>query len=367
MKVYNQKRLFLNNDELQNLFFNKTPFIDLRAPVEFAQGHLPNAINLPILNNEERALIGTTYKKQGRETAIKLGYDLVSGEVKKARVQKWLEFINKNPAAILYCFRGGLRSQISQKWLKESGQDVSLIEGGYKKARNFLIEETNKFSETKSMIILSGKTGSGKTTFLNQVKSFYPTLDLEELAKHRGSAFGSTDFEQPTQTNFENLLSVALINLKDLQKKLLVEDESKLIGSRALPKSFFEKMRVSPVLWVEETIENRVNNIFQTYVVEAMREKESSKILNVFSKYKASVLKISNKLGGLRAQEILNLLNNSESDFLQTGSFESNKLWIEKLLVYYYDPLYLSSIEKREVNYIFKGTRLECESFLTTI
>jgi tRNA 2-selenouridine synthase len=248
--------------------------------------------------------------------------------------------------------------------LKESGQDISLIVGGYKKARNFLIEETNNFSDVNSMIILSGQTGSGKTTFLNEVKSFYPILDLEELAKHRGSAFGATDFEQPTQINFENQLAVTLLSFKNLQKKLLVEDESKLIGSRALPKSFFDKMRVSPVLWIDETLENRVNNIFQTYIVDAMYEKESNKILNVFSKYKASVLKISNKLGGLRTQELLSILNNSESDFLQTGSLDSNKLWIEKLLVYYYDPLYLSSIQRREVKYVFKGSRLECESFL---
>lgn len=357
----------MNSEELRNYFLSKTAFIDVRAPVEFTQGHLPGATNLPILNDEERALIGTTYKKQGRDLAIELGYNLVSGDIKNLRVQKWLEFVSQNPEAVIYCFRGGLRSQITQKWLREAGVVRPLIKGGYKQVRNFLIEEIKKFSESNSLLLLSGKTGSGKTKFLNEVNTFYPTLDLEALAQHRGSAFGAKNIEQPTQINFENQIAVALLGLKSLQKSLLIEDESKLIGSRALPKVFFEKMRLSPVVWIEENLENRVNNVFQDYILDAMLGSKSEEVQDVFLKYKASIYKISKKLGGLRAQEILNLMKASEAQFLDSKNLECNKLWIEKLLVYYYDPLYLDSINRRKVRYAFKGNQAECLNYLKSL
>jgi tRNA 2-selenouridine synthase len=135
----------LNNSNItaeyyKSLFFEDTPLIDVRAPVEFATGSLPNSVNLPILNDEERALIGTTYKTQGRETAIQLGHQLISGDVKEQRLQAWRSYIDLHPHAVIYCFRGGLRSQITQQWLKEAGIQRPLITGGYKAVRSFIIE-----------------------------------------------------------------------------------------------------------------------------------------------------------------------------------------------------------------------------------
>ena len=346
---------------------NETAFIDVRAPVEFAIGSLPNATNLPILNDEERALIGLTYKNEGNEAAIKLGYNLVSGEVKNSRVNSWVSFIRENPESVIYCFRGGLRSQITQKWIQEAGIERPIIKGGYKRVRNFLIDEVDSISENSKMVILSGTTGSGKTKFLNEVKSFYPGLDLEALACHRGSAFGATNTNQPSQINFENNLALFLMQFKTSALKeipLLVEDESRLIGSRALPKSFFDRMRASPVLWIEETLEGRLNNIFEDYILNEMFDKDNDLVLAIFARYKASVQKISKKMGGLRTQELIGLLKKSEDDYINSNELSSNKEWIEKLLVYYYDPLYLSSLERRKANILFKGNRFECAVFL---
>lgn len=359
-----KKLSYLNSQELKNLFLNKIPLIDVRAPVEFAQGHLPGAVNLPILNDEERALIGITYKKEGQEAAVQLGYKLVSGDVKNSRLQKWLQFINQNPETVIYCFRGGLRSKITQKWLQEAGVARPLIQGGYKRVRNFLIDEVHQFANKSSLLILSGTTGSGKTSFLNEVKSFYPVLDLEALACHRGSAFGAISLSQPSQINFENQIAVSLLSVQESPKKFLVEDESRLIGSCAVPQSFFIKMRQSPVIWIEETLENRVENIFRDYIREPMFAKETAKVLDIFKRYKVSTSKISKKLGGLRTQELLGLISHSEQEFLMSQDLSSNKIWIEKLLIYYYDPMYLSSLDRRQVKVLFKGSRADCAEFL---
>jgi tRNA 2-selenouridine synthase len=222
---------------LTELFLKDTPLIDVRAPVEFVVGSLPGAINLPIMNNEERAMVGTTYKKSGREQAMAQGHELVSGEIKEQRLTLWAEQIQKQPETVIYCFRGGLRSQITQRWLGERGIKRPLIEGGYKKARQFLRDEIDQFSRQSSMLILSGPTGSAKTNLLK--KSNYPNVDLEALASHRGSAFGAMATPQPSQIDFENTLAVTLMKLG--KKQVLVEDESRLIGRCAIPESFFRK------------------------------------------------------------------------------------------------------------------------------
>jgi tRNA 2-selenouridine synthase len=353
----------LNSEILRELFKKNTAYIDVRAPVEFAQGHLPGAINLPILNDEERAIIGTTYKKEGSEAATKLGYQLISGEVKNSRLQQWLSFIKKNPEAYLYCFRGGQRSQITQKWMAEAGVQRPLIIGGYKRARTFLMNETERLSESQPLLILSGTTGSGKTTFLNAVSEFYQGVDLERLACHRGSAFGAMSVEQPAQTYFENNLAVHLIRSEN-KKPLLLEDESHLIGRCAIPKIFFEKMRQAPVLWLDVSLEERIQNIYYDYITINIASLEKAEALQVFSRYKNSMQGISKKLGGLRTQELLDLLIVCEKEFLEAGHLENNKKWIEKLLVYYYDPLYLSSLERRRVKILFKGSAQDCFNYL---
>lgn len=349
----------ISKTSFSEIFLKDTPLIDVRAPVEFAQGSLPNAINLPIMNNEERALVGTTYKQAGRETAMALGHQLVSGEVKEARLQKWAEHIKLHPEAVIYCFRGGLRSQITQRWLAERDVHRPLIVGGYKSVRHFLIEQINNFSKQKKMIVLSGPTGSAKTQLLKQSQDIYPNVDLEGLACHRGSAFGSFAVPQPSQIDFENTLAVRLMKISQGlgSEKVLIEDESRLIGRCAIPESLFLQMRESELIYLEETFEQRVENIFQDYVLQTAIGKgflEPGRLQ--FADYKKAVGQISRKLGGARAQELLLDLATSEVQFLDNPkSLDSNKVWISKLLNYYYDPIYANSLAKRSPKILMRG------------
>lgn len=340
------------------MFVNDTPLIDVRAPVEFAAGSLPGAINLPIMNNEERAQVGTTYKQAGREVAIALGHELVSGDVKERRVQGWMAQIRQQPETVLYCFRGGLRSQITQRWLKEAGVDRPLIVGGFKAARQYLLREIEQFSQQEKFLVITGPTGSAKTQLLKNAAAFAPGLDLEAMAHHRGSAFGAWEIPQPTQIDFENRIAVGLMKLKTqfLQGPTLFEDESRMIGQRVVPESLFVKMRASPVLYVDESFAIRVENIFQDYVVRsAIGRGSEAEALQVFASFTKAIQAISRKLGGLRAQEVLQDIAISREDYLSGRGLEANKAWIGKLLQYYYDPLYLSSLEKRQPSTLFRG------------
>lgn len=343
---------------LAELFLKETPLIDVRAPVEFNLGSLPNSVNLPIMNNEERAFVGTTYKTSGREEALKLGNQLVSGEVRESRLGQWARQIQLRPDAVIYCFRGGLRSQITQRWLAERGIERPLIEGGYKVARTFLREQIDKFSDSSSMLILSGPTGSAKTHILKQSRSFYPSIDLEALACHRGSAFGGLGIIQPSQIDFENSLAVKVLKLASQElPKVLIEDESRLIGRCAIPEIFFGSMREAELLYVEESFEQRVENIFQDYIVQtAIGTGDLEKASVQFAEFEKAVNQISRKLGGARAQEIQQDIVNSKNIFLKDSKkLESNKLWISKLLTYYYDPLYANSLAKRSPKIVIRG------------
>lgn len=344
--------------------------MDVRAPVEFEQGSLPGAVNLPIMNNEERALVGTTYKKEGRETAVALGHSLISGATKEARMKAWQEQIRQNPNTVIYCFRGGLRSQITQRWLREAGVERPLIVGGYKKARQFLSDEIEQFAKSAPCLMLTGSTGSAKTQILQQASIDYPTVDLEALAHHRGSAFGAWEIPQPSQRDFENRMAVAIIKVRDrfTESPVLLEDESRMIGQRTLPESLFNTMRASPVIFVEETFEQRVENIFQDYVASTALGKDSEpEALQVFAKYRGAIEAISRKLGGLRAQEVLQDIAKSQEDYCSGRGLEANKEWIRKLLHYYYDPLYSKSLANRQPKVLFRGPPSEVLAYLRNL
>lgn len=343
--------------ELKNRLLQDCKIIDVRAPIEFAQGALPNSINLPILDDQERALVGTCYKKMGKEKAIELGHQIVSGANKFDKINKWKEFIENNPHAIMTCFRGGLRSRISQSFLAESGIEISRIENGYKEVRQCFIDELNAYSEAENFRILTGSTGSGKTKILKQASLFYPTVDLENLAQHRGSAFGAMKNPQPAQASFENSLALNILKLRASApgSAILYEDESRLIGSLHLPDKFFDKLRKTSVIKVNVELAERIENIFEDYIY----PEEA-----IFDKYAKAVAKISKKLGGLRAQELLQDIRFSHRQFIEEGRLVSNKIWVEKLLVWYYDPMYSFSLVNRNPVIEFEGTPQEIIEYL---
>lgn len=319
-----------------NLLLKQTPLIDVRAPVEFKEGSLPNAVNLPLMTDAERHEVGIKYKAEGQQAAIELGHRFVSGKVKEERVRHWVEFIEKNPGTVIYCFRGGLRSRITQQWLSEAGCDVPVVEGGYKAARRFLLDSLEEQLPRLQFQIIGGPTGSGKTAYIRQQKYF---IDLESIAHHRGSAFGGySNHPQPCQIDFENRLILEILKYKDLKEPLYLESESRMIGRCALPLSFYEKMLKSPRREISSPVDDRVENIFREYILESPLGTERD--ANHFQHLQKSLDSISRKLGGLRHKEISEDLGFSREEFVKTGSLESNKIWIKKLLLWYYDPLY---------------------------
>jgi tRNA 2-selenouridine synthase len=319
-----------------SLLLANTPLIDVRAPIEFTTGALPGATNLPLMNNLERHEVGIMYKAHGQEAAIRLGHQLVSGKVKEVRIQSWLDFAKSHPNAIIYCFRGGLRSRTTQQWLSEAGLNLPVIEGGYKAVRRFLIDSIDEILPHLKFQIVGGPTGSGKTSYIQKQNHF---IDLEKIANHRGSAFGGfADSLQPSQVNFENLLALEILRLKQITAPIYVESESRMIGRCALPENFYKKMLESPRQDLDMSVEERVENIFREYILESPLGLK--KDADHFKNLENSLRGISRKLGGVRYQELLNDLNVSRSQFSETGSLDSNKIWIQKLLLWYYDPLY---------------------------
>lgn len=239
------------------------PLVDVRTPAEFAQGRVPGAFNIPIFSNEERVLVGTTYKQVGREQAILLGFDLTgnkwSGFIKEA-----LEIAPGKKIAV-HCWRGGMRSGAMAWALDLYGFEVYLIEGGYKNYRRWSAEQ---FQKQYDLLLLGGKTGSGKTKILHHLQSLNEqVIDLEDLAQHQGSSYGTMNkMVQPTQEQFENNLAFQLYQLRDDQR-IWVEDESLTIGKRCIPNAFWHQMRNSALINLNVSLEHRVQFLAGEYGV----------------------------------------------------------------------------------------------------
>jgi len=355
-------------DDYHSLFLKNTPLLDVRAPIEFNQGAFPCTENHPLINDQERADIGLHYKNLGQDEAIKLGHTLVQGEVKSERVNHWEDFFNRNPQGVLYCFRGGMRSKISQQWLYEkTGNIYPRIKGGYKAMRRFLIDELETSSQRIEPVMLGGRTGIGKTLFLKKINQ---QIDLEGIFHHRGSVFGKHATPQPTQIDIENTLSIELLKLLDKDhKKIVLEDEGTNIGSRRIPEVLFKRMKQSPIILLETSIDERVNITFQEYIIEALTEhqaiySEEQGFLIWAKQLEDSIDKIQRRLGGVRHKELKTLLTNAIQQH-SSGNTDSHKEWIKILLVDYYDPMYDFQLSKKQDRVIFNGSKNDVLDYLT--
>jgi tRNA 2-selenouridine synthase len=331
-----------NDPFLQRIVSKKIPLIDVRAPIEFDLGSIPHSVNLPIMNNEERALVGTCYKEQGQEKAIELGHKLVSGSLKEERVRLWKEYILKHPEAELFCFRGGLRSQTSCQWLKEVGVEKKPVNGGYKRLRGFFLSWLDE-APLPSLIRLGGPTGSGKS----QVLQKFQNIDLENLAHHRGSAFGDQGI-QPSQITFENNLALKLY--ESFNKTILIEDESAMIGKVSIPRRLFSHLRHAPLVILKVDKEKRVGNIYHQYVQGAQKDF-----------FLMSLSRIQKRLGGVRFKEIQDEMIKS---FEKGNSFEGHIKWITMLLDWYYDPFYAQDLLRQPGEILFEGDENEITEYL---
>lgn len=299
---------------------NEYVIIDVRSEGEYQQGHIPGAVNIPILNNEHRKLVGTCYKQKGREEAVHLGFELVGprfapiiDEVKKAAPEKKVG---------VYCWRGGMRSNIMAWMLGLCGFKVSLLKGGYKQFRRRMLET---LEQDFKLVIIGGKTGSGKTDVIKALNELGSQVaDLEGMAHHKGSAFGGLgQLPQPTQEQFENILGYKLYSF-DPDKSVFLENESRLIGVRHIPNTLYDRMREARVLEIQLPFEARVKRIMNEY--------------GGFSKEDLSfhTKRIEKRLGNLRMRQALEMLENNERE-----------QWV-RLMLEYYDSLYGHSNDKRD-------------------
>jgi len=328
--------------------------IDVRSPAEYKHAHIPGAYSLPLFSDEERAIVGTAYKQESREIAIKHGLDFF-GPKMKAIVEE-VERISdlrlqnadlntnkseienqKSKIVLLYCWRGGMRSGAVGWLLDVYGFKVHTLVGGYKKFRTRVIDT---FKLPFDLKILGGYTGAGKTEVIKELERLGEhVIDLEDIAKHKGSAFGNIGMpDQPTQEMFENVLSIRLRALRyesnnslNSNPQLIIEhspiwleDESQRIGLINIPNDLWQTMRRSPLCFLDIPFEERLKHIVEEY--------------GCFDKEKMidAILRIKDRLGNLEAKKAIDFLN------------EDNTIESFRILLKYYDKWYTKGLHNRE-------------------
>jgi len=301
------------------------PVLDVRTPAEFEQGHIPQAINLPLFSNDERKEIGILYKKKGRDIAIKRGLELIGPKMRDLVETAEKKAPQRN--ALVHCWRGGMRSESLAWLLRFSGFNVSVLEGGYKRFRNWSIQTLTML---RPVIVLGGMTGSGKTYILKELAGLgEQVIDLEGLANHKGSAFGSLgEDEQPTNEQYENTLAMHWSGL-DPERPVWLEDESSRIGRIILPEKIYELIRQAPVIKVEVDYQRRIEHLVNEYSVYPKEQLASC------------VKKIERRLGGLRTRQALEAIENDE--------FEK----VADLTLHYYDKTYRYGMGERDSDNVF--------------
>ena len=316
------------------------PVLDVRSPGEYSHAHIPGALNLPLFTDEERKVVGTAYKQQSRQMAIKIGLDYFGvkmrkmvEEVEQLTAERWLieesrhvkeEAKQSSNTVLVHCWRGGMRSG-GVAWLLDLyGFKVYTLAGGYKAYRKWVRDQ---FEKQWEMTIIGGYTGSAKTGILHQLRQAgYNTIDLEKLANHKGSAFGGLgETKQSTQEMFENLLAQELNCLKNsLIQHTFIEDESQRIGLLKIPDPFWASMRRSPVCFMDIPFEERLDFLTAEY---GRFDKE--RLVN-------ATIRIKKRLGGLETKTAICFL------------VEDNYKECFRILLKYYDKWYLKALQNRD-------------------
>jgi tRNA 2-selenouridine synthase len=300
------------------------PVIDVRAPVEFEQGHIPGAVNIPLFDDHERKVVGTKYKQENKESAMYAGLEFAGKKLVKL-AKEGERAAGKNKTLLVHCWRGGMRSK-SMVWLFETmGLTCHLLEGGYKSYRRYVKEVA---ASPLNLFVIGGRTGSGKTVILHHLKKIgEQALDLEGLAHHKGSAFGALgESEQPTTEQFENDL-IHHIRELDPVKVTWIEDESRNIGKCVIPGEFFTSMRESALVFLDISRELRAEHLVEDYARYKAEE------------LKECVIRIGKRLGGDRTIEAL--------ESIEKGDFHTTAM----ITLHYYDKAYMFSLDKNHESY----------------
>ena len=305
--------------------------IDVRSPVEVARGALPGAHALPLLSDAERHAIGLRYAEAGQDAAIELGWAITAPHLAE-RVEAWREVAASGACAVV-CWRGGLRSRIATELI--ALPTARPVDGGYKAVRRALTEALPGALRRAPLLVVTGLTGAGKTELLEALArdaSGPCVLDLEGLARHRGSSFGSTDAPQPPQPTFEHALTTTL--LLHRAPLVVVEDESRYVGRRTLPPALFGAMRDAPLALLEAPLSERVARVFAGYV---RSPAERDGVPATKAALAEATLRLRRRLGNPRVREVLDALDRAEPHWFDPAAHEA---WIALLLGTYYDRLY---------------------------
>jgi len=302
-----------------------TPVIDVRSPAEYEKGHIPGAINIPLFINEERAEVGTLYKKSGRQAAIFRGLDITGH--KMSELLKIAMSTAHDGRLLVHCWRGGMRSE-SMAWLfRQGGLQTDTLTGGYRAYRRYI---RGYFGQSQPVVILGGMTGSGKTEILRHIcNNNEQVIDLEGIAHHKGSAFGDIgQLPQPTNEQFENDLAAEWFKL-DSKRPLWLEDESRSIGSVSNPDPVYLKICQAPVIFIKLPVEERIKRLVKEY--------------SRFSKplLEDAIHRIKKRLGGNNEKEAL--------DSFAGGNYER----VAEIVLQYYDKAYMNGLQKRNGNQVF--------------
>ena len=300
--------------------------LDVRSEGEFNYGHIPHATNLPLFNNEERKVVGTTYKQKSREDAILIGLDMVGK--KMADFVRFVQPLIKESKVFVHCWRGGMRSG-SMAWLLNLfGYEVFVLKGGYKSYRHHVLDIIAKKFH---YIVIGGRTGSGKTNVLSELKNKgEQVIDLEGVANHKGSAFGALGQpSQPSTEHFENLLAEELKTF-DVAKRVWLEDESKTIGRVFLDLNFWNNLRLSPLFVIDLPLEVRLNKLAEEYGRFSHEE------------LKTAFGNIVRRLGNKQCKNAITALEEKKT-----------KLAAE-IALYYYDKAYDKGIAMKETKEVFR-------------
>jgi tRNA 2-selenouridine synthase len=305
------------------------PILDVRSPGEYHYAHIPGAISFPLFSDEERALIGTAYKQESRETAVKIGLDYF-GPRMRIMINQAESILRTHPNGgentfLVHCWRGGMRSA-GVAWLLDLyGFRVYTLEGGYKAFRNFILQQCER--EDYNIQLLGGYTGSGKTQMLLRMREQGESvIDLEGLACHKGSAFGNLGMpDQPTQEMFENLLGMEISELARKNQVIWMEDESQRLGHVNIPHPLLQKMVQAPIQFTDKSFEERLDRITDEYGCHDIEE-----LIN-------ATQRIQKRLGGLNTKDTI--------IYLRQGNLKE----AFRILLKYYDKQYDKSILKKTI------------------